>query len=142
MAKTFTQRDKDQFQLETFEYIAHYFENSLKELAARNPGYEGVFRRVDANRFFATIYREGQDIARATIFTGGSPFGSGIFYRQGESLESNTYNESLSIGADDQALYLTSLGMVSYSRQQQKLSQEGAAEMLWEIVIAPLQQRR
>ncbi|MDV7212493.1 toll/interleukin-1 receptor domain-containing protein [Azotobacter beijerinckii] len=69
VAKTFTQLDKDRFQIDTFEYIARYFENSLKELQARNPGYEGVFRRVDANRFFATIYKDGQDVARATRLT-------------------------------------------------------------------------
>ncbi|WP_454868479.1 toll/interleukin-1 receptor domain-containing protein [Pseudomonas farris] len=142
MAKNFTQRDKDQFQVESFEYIARYFENSLKELEARNPGYEGIFRRIDANRFFATIYKDGRDVARATIFTGGQTFGRGIHYRQGESLDSNSYNESLLVEADDQSLYLTSLGIASYGRQTQKLSQEGAAEILWEIVIAPLQQGR
>lgn len=51
LAKAFTQRDKDRFKTETFEYIAKHFENSLNELQARNPGYEGTFRRVDANRF-------------------------------------------------------------------------------------------
>jgi len=50
LSKTFTQLDKDQFQFETFEYIARYFENSLAELQARNAGYQGVFRRVDGNR--------------------------------------------------------------------------------------------
>lgn len=38
VAKTFTQLDKDRFQIDTFEYIARYFENSLNELQARNPG--------------------------------------------------------------------------------------------------------
>lgn len=141
LAKTFTQRDKDEFQFETFEYIARFFENSLKELQARNPGYEGAFRRVDANRFFATIYKDGKDVARATVFIGSS-FGSGIHYLQGQSMESSSYNEALSVDADDQALFLTPLGMAAYGRRDQKLSQEGAAEMLWGIAIAPLQQRR
>lgn len=67
VAKTFTQLDKDRFQIDTFEYIARYFENSLKELQARNPGYEGVFRRIDANRFVAAIYKDGEDAAKATV---------------------------------------------------------------------------
>ncbi|MCD1125202.1 toll/interleukin-1 receptor domain-containing protein [Jinshanibacter sp. LJY008] len=143
LAKTFTQREKDQFQVETFEYIARYFENSLKELEARNPGYEGVFRRVDANRFFATIYENGKNVARATIYIGGGMFKGGINYVQGETTESNTFNESLSVDADDQALYLTCMGMSSFRRERNaKFSQEGAAELLWELVIAPLQQRR
>jgi hypothetical protein len=142
LAKSFTQRDKDQFRTETFEYVARYFENSLTELQARNPGYEGVFRRVDASRFFATIYKDGKDAARATIYIGGSMFGNGINYVQGETTGSNTLNESLSIEADDQTLYLTAMGMSSFAQQRnQKLSQEGAAELLWTLVIGPLQQR-
>lgn len=141
LAKAFTQRDKDRFQQDTFEYIALYFENSLKELEARNPGHEGSFRRVDANRFFSTIYRDGADVARATIYMGGS-FGGGIKYVQGETTDSNTMNESLSVEADDQSLYLSSLGMATFSMaRHQKLTQEGAAELLWGMLISPLQQR-
>lgn len=138
LAKTFTQLDKDRFQLDTFEYIARYFENSLKELQARNPGFEGVFRRVDANRFSASIYKDGQDVARATVFVGGQ-MGTGIYYSQGASFSGSSYNEMLTVQADDQSLYLTSLGMTFRRGHDQKLSQEGAAELLWEAVIAPLQ---
>lgn len=139
LSKTFTQRDKDHFKTETFEYIARYFENSLAELQARNPGFEGVFRRVDANRFFATIYKDGKDVARATVYMGGML--GGINYLQGESDSSNSSNESLSVDADDQMLFLTSMGMSSFGREHdRKMSQEGAAELLWGLVIAPLQQ--
>ena len=138
LAKTFTQLDKDRFQLDTFEYIARYFENSLKELQARNPGFEGVFRRVDANRFSAMIYKNGQDVARASVFVGGE-MGAGIYYRQGASFSGSSYNEMLTVQADDQSLYLMSLGMTFRRGHDQKLSQEGAAELLWETVIAPLQ---
>ncbi|KRG47077.1 toll/interleukin-1 receptor domain-containing protein [Stenotrophomonas geniculata] len=138
LSKTFTQRDKDHFKAETFEYIARYFENSLAELQARNPGFEGVFRRVDANRFFATIYKDGKDVARATVYMGGML--GGINYLQGETDSSNSSNESLSVQADDQMLFLTSMGMSSFGRErEQKLTQEGAAELLWGLVIAPLQ---
>ncbi|QND46973.1 toll/interleukin-1 receptor domain-containing protein [Rhizobium lusitanum] len=143
LAKAFTQRDKDQFKLDTFEYIARFFENSLKELGERNPNFEGVFRRVDANRFFATIYRDGKDVARGTIYVGGDAWGQGINYVQGETVASNSINESLTVEADDQALYLTSMGMMSYGRDRdQKLSQEGAAELLWGVLIGPLQGTR
>lgn len=142
LAKTFTQKDKDQFQDETFDYIARHFENSLTELEVRNPGYEGAFRRMDANRFFATIYKDGKDVARATIYMGRGMFRNGINYVQGETTESNTLNESLSVEADDQALYLTSMGMSTLGHERdRKLSQEGAAEFLWDLVIAHLQQR-
>ncbi|PPT78282.1 hypothetical protein XaplCFBP3122_03075 [Xanthomonas arboricola pv. populi] len=140
LAKTFTQREKDQFKAKTFEYIAKHFENSLNELEERNPGYEGSFRRIDANRFFSTIYQHGNDVARATIYLGGML--GGINYVQGETLDSNSYNESLSVDCDDQSLFLTSMGMSTYgSSREQKLTQEGAAELLWEQLIGPLQNR-
>ena len=141
LAKTFTQRDKDKFQLETFEFIALYFENSLAELSTRNPGFEGTFRRVDANRFFATIYREGKDVARATIYVGGDTF-RGINYVQGETTQSSSMNDSLRVEADDQALYLLSMGLAGRGLERDtKLSQEGAAEFYWGILIGPLQQK-
>ncbi|MFT4935978.1 MAG: hypothetical protein ACI9LT_002689, partial [Pseudoalteromonas distincta] len=90
LAKKFTQRDKDEFQVESFEYIARFFANSLSAVGERNPDIEGVFRRVDANRFFATLYDQGKDVARATVFMGGGIFGSGINYVQGHVSESNT----------------------------------------------------
>jgi len=142
LAKAFTTRDKDRFKDDTFDYIARFFENSLAELAERNPDVEGVFKRMDAGRFFATIYKEGKDVARATYFTGGGAFGSGINYVQGETTGSSSTNETLTVEADDQSLFLKSLGMASFgSDRDRKLSQEGAAEYLWELLIGPLQQR-
>jgi hypothetical protein len=140
LKKDFTQREKDQFKLDTFEYIARFFENSLSELGERNRGYEGVFRRVDATRFFATVYRDGKDVARGTVYIGGDAWGHGICYVEGEVTGSGSMNESLSVEADDQTPYLKSLGLASFGgRREQKLSQEGAAELLWGIFIGRLQ---
>lgn len=140
LAKNFSQRDKDHFKLQTFEYIARYFQNSLDELEARNPGYQGTFRQVDANRFFATIYEHGADVARGTVYLGGMI--GGISYVHGETSESNSSNEWLTVEADEQMLYLTSSGMSFSGNTREKLSQEGAAEALWALLISPLQQRR
>lgn len=137
LAKTFTQRDKDRFQAETFEFITRFFQNSLTELAARNPSYDVDFRQVDASRFFVSIYKDGQDVARATVYLGG--FLGGIAYVHGHDYQGNTMNEGLTVQADDQTLFLTSMGMGSFSGRDQKLSQEGAAELLWSMLIQPLQ---
>ena len=87
------------------------------------------------------IYKDGHDVARGTVFTGGQ-LGAGIYYSQGDSFAANSYNESLSVNADDQTLYLKTLGISHYAKHDQKLSQEGAAETLWNIVIALLQRGR
>lgn len=141
MTKQFTERDKDGFKLETFEYIADYFENSLAELQTRNPGIEATFRRIDANRFSAVVYRSGKAVARCTIFMGARPFIDGIAYTATEASESNSYNECLTINADDQMLFLRSMGMAHFRgrSETEKLSQEGAAELYWGMLIEPLQ---
>ncbi len=57
-------------------------------------------------------------------------------------MQNNTIDESLTVGADDQTLFLTSPGMQSFGKSRdQTLSQEGAAELFWSILIGPLQQR-
>jgi len=142
VAKSFTQRDKDKYRIGTFEFIARYIENSLAELGSRNEDYEGVFRRVDAVRFFATIYRDGESLARATVYIGEDRLNPRINFTQGETMKSNSMNESLTVQADDQTLYLSSMGMAFQgNHQNQKLSQQGAAELYWSILIGPLQQR-
>lgn len=141
LAKEFTDRDKDAFKLETFEYIARYFENSLQELQVRNPHIECSFRRVDANRFTSVIYKNGKSTACCTIYVNGDSFLNGIAYSSSETGATGSFNECLTIHADDQMLYLQNMGMSYMSnRNQTKLSQEGASELLWTMLIAPLQQ--
>lgn len=141
LAKSFTQRDKDLFQEEAFDFIARFFESSLDELGQRNEGVEGSLQRVDANRFFVTIYKDGRDVARCTIYMGAGAFGGGINYLQGHSSDSNSLNESLSVQADDQALYLRPMGMAFMGGERDpKLSLEGSAEFFWDMLIRPLQQ--
>ena len=141
LAKEFSERDKDRFREETFEFIARYFENSLEELAERNAGIEGNFRRVDGNRFTAAVYRNGEAISRCTVFVGGGYGRDAIAFVHGETDQSNTMNETLSVQADDQSMFLSSIGfsMRLGGEREEKLSQEGAAELYWSLFIERLQ---
>lgn len=140
VTKRFTDRDRDQFLHEAFEFMAKFFENSLVELEKRNPGIDGRFRRIDANRFTAIAYRNGDAVARCSVFLGdriGSM--SGIGYSRNDAAAQGSYNENLTVETDEQALFLKALGM-SFSRQREgKLSMEGAAEFYWEMFIEALQ---
>jgi hypothetical protein len=99
-----------------------------------------VYRRVDANRIFASVYQNGKAVARGTIFMGGDTWRDGINYTNGHASGSNSLNESLTVEADDQTLYFKSLGMgFGGGDRDQKLSQEGAAETFWNMLISPLQ---
>jgi hypothetical protein len=145
VAKRFTDRDKDRFLHDAFEYIAKFFENSLAELAKRNPGIDGQFRRIDANRFTAVAYRDGAAVARCSVFLGDrTGFIGGIAYSHSDTGGPGGYNENLSVESDDQSLYLKALGMSQLGRggnEREKLSQQGAAEFYWELFIEPLQRR-
>ena len=136
--KSFTDRDKDKFLEDAFEFIAKFFEGSLDEIAKRNQGIEGSFRRVDVNRFIAVIYDGGQASSRCRISCGGRrSFMSGITYSVSDSLDENSYNEQLSVEDDGYTLNLRPLGMMMQSKEF--LSVEGAAEFYWGMFIKPLQ---
>lgn len=137
--KTFKDRDKDQFKIKAFEYIAKYFEGSLGELEKRNPEIETNFRRIDANKFNSVIYVNGVEASRCTIRLGTNKgFISGITYSHSD--HDNSYNECMSVEDDDQMLFLRPLGMsFQHSSQKDQLSFEGAAEYYWSILIGSLQ---
>jgi hypothetical protein len=142
VAKQFSERDRDAFKVESFEFMAKFFENSLTELAERNPSIEGNFRRIDANRFSTKIYKHGKAVGQCTVFLG-DRFAAGIAYSSSETLESSAYNELLSVAADEQAMYLRPLGIVTMrsGNDHAKLSQEGASEIYWSMLIERLQER-
>ena len=141
IAKSFTDRDKDTFINEAFEYIAKYFEGSLLELELRNSAIETSFKRIDVNTFSATIYVNGSATSNCKIWHGekGSfSLGSGIMYSTGG--HGNSYNESLTVKNDNHSIYLKTLGM-SFHQQthDSKLSLEGGAEYYWSMFIQQLQ---
>ena len=133
--KTFTQADKDRFIRDTFDYMAKFFENSLAELARRNEGIETHFQRIDARRFTAIIYRDGNSVSGCKILTG-SQLGA-ITYAQGIHSPDNSCNASLDVIETEQALFIKpSLDIFD---EDKNLTMEGAAEHFWGKLMEPLQ---
>ena len=141
LSKQFTEKDKDTFLHDAFDYMRKFFKNSLEELENRNEKIETTYREVDASRFWATIYREGKKIAAGTYFLGGWGHGvSQICYVNGESTQDNTMNEALSVECDDQMMFLKPLGFMLGGRSDDAtMTCEGASEFYWECLIEPLQ---
>lgn len=137
--KTFSDFDKDNFLIEAFEYMANYFEGSLSELKKRNPDIDTKYRRIDSNTFSATMYKNGSEINRCSIWIGDKKtFTSGIFYST--SGHGNSYNESLCIENDGYSMFLKPLGMAFYHQERNKnLSFEGGSEYYWSMFIKSLQ---
>jgi hypothetical protein len=140
VAKRFDDQDKDAFKHEAFGFISRYIEASLAELSGRHENLRTNFRSIDANRFTAVIYRDGNKESACTISLG-DMLGD-ILYSSKENARDNGCNESLSVKADDQILYLEPMGMsMMYRRRDsdQRLSMEGGAELFWGLLIEPLQ---
>jgi hypothetical protein len=144
--KEFTDRERDSFLAQSYEFIANYFEGSLQELEKRNSNVETDYRRIDAIHFIATVYLDGKQKSRCKIWLGGSQsLAGGIAYSDMNSftvqLDDNSFNESLSVASDDHALFLQPMGMMSFPAPNEKklLTSEGAGEYLWAHFIAPLQ---
>ena len=139
LRKQFSEADRDSFLETAFEFIARYFENSLSELEARNADITTRFRRVDRNRFTATVYRSGNAAARCRITLGGM-LGKGITYSSNDEISDNSFNDRLSVENDDQSLYLTAMGAAAYARDVgSHLTPEGGAEYYWSKLMQPLQ---
>lgn len=142
LRKEFTQADKDDFLIESFDFMKLFFQGSLDELEKRNDGFQTRFREIDGNHFTATVYKNGAKVSACSIRLGGM-HSNGISYSVGDDARMNSYNDGMSVESDDQKLFLRPMGMSSMFAgnlpKKATLSDEGAAEYFWESLIAPLQ---
>jgi hypothetical protein len=71
---------------------------------------------------------------------GRNAFSGGIAYSNQENVPGGSLNETLNLTDDGYILSLKPLGMPLRShRQDESLSQQGAAEYYWSLFIEPLQ---
>jgi hypothetical protein len=133
--KVFTDYEKDTYKKDAFEYIEKYFNNSLEELKGRNSDINYMIDK-EANRFYATVYRSGSEIASCLIVNRvGSNSWGGITYSHDKN--DNSVSSSLNVEDDGYSLFL--IPMYSMTGNREKLSKKGAAEFYWNILIERLQ---
>lgn len=140
LKKEFTDHDRDIFLHESFEFLSHFFENSLVELQQRNPDVQAIFRRVDSDSFLAVVYRDGKTAAQCAIRLSGLG-GGGITYSSDASPRGSSFNEWLSVESDDQAMFLrANMGMAfGASAVAERMTLEAAADHFWSVLMQPLQ---
>ena len=127
--KKATDKDRDEFKQSAFDHIARRFEDSL---AALSGDLSGSLRRIDANRFTATIYRSGSKVAGCTVWIGGGHWGANaICYSGNDSGETSSMNESLVVEDQDGDLGLKPQFAGVRGRSEGMLDADGAAEHLW-----------
>lgn len=136
--KSFNDHDRDKFLEDSFEFLAKFFEASLEELNKRSPIITTRFRRIDALRFTAYIYKNGDSVSECAVFMG-SLFGKGIAYSS-SATSTNSMNDSVNVVDDGTSLFLTSSMSSAFGGTKGKwLTFEGAAELFWEHLIQRLQ---
>lgn len=137
--KEFSDHERHIFLVETYEYIARYFESSLRELQERNRGVETDYRRIDTNRFEARVSINGREKSRCGIWIGAFSRTDGLFFSFDGVGSGNSYNESMSVDDDGNALFLRAMGMAHFGQQpERELTFEGAAEYFWSMFIERL----
>lgn len=140
MAKSSQRKEiADDFVRSTFDYIGRFFEGSVEAIGERNPGVSGTFDRIDSRRMSATLYRGGKKIAECSVRLDSLGRSGGIAFSYDASGTQGSYNEMLTPEAGDQSLYLKAMGMAWGGGRDKHLSQEGAAEFLWELFIKQAQ---
>lgn len=110
-------------------------------MQARNSGLKASFKRIDANTFTAHVFVDGRLLAQCRVFLGGMHIG-GIAYSGRADSSGDGFNECLTVKANDQGMYLGSMGMSQIfvrGDRDDAFSREGAAELYWSMFIEPLQ---
>lgn len=98
LKRTFTDREKDDFLDEAYEFVAAYFENSLNELEKRNREVSGKCVKIDATHFDAAVYVNGKRTTHCRIWRGKHlSLGNGICYSTSPYPGDNAYNELLDV---------------------------------------------
>lgn len=138
LPRDFSDEERHDFTHSAFAYIQKYFDASLRELEARNPGFTTRMTTLSPRSFSSIIFQGGKRKAGCYIRVGGGFSSEGIAYSNGDQVVENSYNEMLSIESDKHALFLKAMMGMFNARADKKLTEEGAAEHLWSMLISSL----
>ena len=139
---TVTDAMRQRFLTAAFDFIANYVENSAKALQAVHVGsVEYIGERIDATSFEATLFVGGTRRGHCGIWltAGGQPgLGAGIYYSAQGVGNRNAFNELLTVGDKVGEMYLRATMGDWAGRMEDRLSEESAAEYLWQKLKGPL----
>lgn len=141
--KRFTDKEKDDFLINSFEYAYKFFKNSLQELKNRNRFIDYSIEQIDSQTFTVKIYNEENLISQCRIWRG-SDFGNSQSIKYSNSInDRNGFNMMFTVNDDGYTQYLESSGLNTYSLRghsdSNKLSKKGTSEQMWAMLVEPLQ---
>jgi len=143
LKREFNDLEKRDFLIEAFDYIGKSFQGSLLALEERNKEIQTRIRWPGSNTFEAEIYQNGTLKSQCRVWLSKDLLGSspGIAYFRGDLgfHGTNSYHQLLHVDDDGYILFLGSLLSGISRTEDQKLSPQGGAELLWGMFIEPLQ---
>ena len=95
---------------------------------------EQTFRRIDANRFSAAAYRDGEKVCGGSASVAGGIMGHGSIEFSMSDEPRGGMNEAVSVKADDQTLYFEALGMQGQWARKGKADLPGRCGVVLGIV--------
>lgn len=136
LPKTITDKDRDDFAENAFEFIAEYFANSVDELNKRNQGVEARFKQLDARRFIGSAYKDGKKVSAITVYLGSGWGGRGISYNNSDEGETNSSNGSFTLPSRGDRIGFEQ----PFSQRSEKglIDREGVASEIWDAFLSPL----
>jgi hypothetical protein len=142
--KSFSDKERDDFLNNSFEYIHKFFKNSLEELRDRNKSIDFNIERIDSQTFTVKIYKEEKTVNECRIWKD-SDFGNTQTIKYANSTSSrNSFNMMFTINDDGYTQYLESSGLnilpLYNSPDENNLNEKGTSEQMWAMLIKPLQQ--
>jgi hypothetical protein len=130
--RDFDEIDRSEFREQAFATIRAYFESSAAEINTIED-LRGRFVSHPPTSFGCTIVNRSRSRGTAHItvhsVSGGIGLGD-IYYSFAENAQPNTANGGFNVEADEYELYLTAM-MMGFSGDHDRLTPEGAAELLW-----------
>lgn len=131
-----TDLQMDQFAVNAMRDVGRYFNKELDMLEMRDPAWKGVFHAIDANRFTGQVYFHEKELASCTVFRGGMGPRT-IHYSQGVISTANSWNEALTVEADEGGPYLKPMGMAVHfgGQRPNRLEPFDAAQFLFDMLM-------
>lgn len=134
-----TDAEKDDFMEAAFDTVMRRFRDELAALESVHQGVRGNFRQIDADRFIATVYVNGDARCRCKIWHGRGGAMRGINYSQNQSSDDSSLNESLSLEQANGELRLKAMGFSMHGGSRDRTMDPGeAAAFYWSLFIRPI----
>lgn len=142
--KSFTDKEKDDFLISSFEYIFKFFKNSLQELKERNRFIDYNLERIDSQTFAVKLYKEEKLVNQCKIWRGSDSGRTQSIKYSNTINDRDSFNLMFRVNDDGYTQYLESTGLNSYAYlgfedDEEELSEKGASEQMWGMLIKPLQ---